>query len=371
MQRAILQAVLKTHASNFNCDFLDAGANVYCLRIWGDKSGPYFNALHLAQGVGFLVAPILAETVLPSAFESEMLESLNLSENFQETLKLTMESMPEVGEDFMLNPLQALYLSIGFTTLIVAICFIVGIPADLMPKEDEHATADKKNEEEKKKKPSAEKKDKQLVFGVVGTMMFYSFCSYGLSFAFGHFLTAFAVKGDLQLSPRDGARLTSFYYAAQVFVRGLNIFLVDRFMHFQIVVFSLGLVATGAFVLFAAPVYYGTAVGTVIVGLGTGSLFPMGLLYIQSKMRLSGKFTGLICLGASVGSQVFRFPAAAFIESVPMVHLYLLAFGCLASCASFYSVYHLAEKREKFENNLQAEFERAQIKAQVSAAKLW
>lgn len=344
---------------------IDTGVNVYCLQIWGDKSGPYFNALHLAQGVGFLMAPILAETVLPSAYESEMLGALNLSDNFDEALKVSMDTMPEFGKDFMLNPLQALYLSIAFTTLIVAICFIAGIPADLMPKDKEEVNG------EKKEKKTEDGKNKPFVLAITGAMAFYSFCSYGVTFAFGHFLTAFAVKGSLQVSPRDGARMTSFYYAAQVFIRGLNIFLVDRFMHFQLIVFSLGLVAFGTFVLYAAPVYYGALIGSVIVGLGAGSLFPMGLLYIQSKMELSGRVTGLFCLGASIGAQIFRFPEAAFIQDVPMVHLYLLTVGCLASCASFYALYHLAEKRVKYENNLQEEFEKAQIKARVSEAKLW
>ena len=37
---------------------------MYCLSLWEAKSGPYFNALHLSQSLGFMLAPILAETVL-------------------------------------------------------------------------------------------------------------------------------------------------------------------------------------------------------------------------------------------------------------------------------------------------------------------
>ena len=43
---------------------IDTGANVVCLQIWKDKSGPFFNALHLCQSIGFLLAPVFAATVL-------------------------------------------------------------------------------------------------------------------------------------------------------------------------------------------------------------------------------------------------------------------------------------------------------------------
>ena len=47
-------------------------------------------------------------------------------------------------------------------------------------------------------------------------MTLYCVTSNGLSFAFGHFLTAYSVKSSLQLTQQEGARLTSIYYGSQV-----------------------------------------------------------------------------------------------------------------------------------------------------------
>ncbi|GAB1601743.1 hypothetical protein Ahia01_000452700 [Argonauta hians] len=43
---------------------LDTGGNVFCMRIWGEQSGPYIQAMHFAFGAGAFIAPLLAKPFL-------------------------------------------------------------------------------------------------------------------------------------------------------------------------------------------------------------------------------------------------------------------------------------------------------------------
>ncbi|XP_071099923.1 sodium-dependent glucose transporter 1A-like [Haliotis cracherodii] len=43
---------------------LDTGGNVFCIKIWGKKSGPYMQVVHFAFGMGAFVAPLLARPFL-------------------------------------------------------------------------------------------------------------------------------------------------------------------------------------------------------------------------------------------------------------------------------------------------------------------
>ena len=67
-----------------------------------------------------------------------------------------------------------------------------------------------------------------IFWSVVVLMTLYCTVGNGLSYSYGHFLTAYAVKSSHGLSAVAGARLTSMYYAAQVIVRAINIVLIIK-----------------------------------------------------------------------------------------------------------------------------------------------
>ena len=202
--------------------------------------------------------------------------------------------------------------------------FLPGIAPDMrigsysFPDEDEEKKSGKQN-------PRLEGLSVTLV---IILMTFYFAFGQGLTFAYGNFLTAYAVKSSLKLSQAFGARfewiltwnegnfwkgfsyflfrVTSVYYASQITMRGINIVLVTKLKRIFLVLIFLSLVSSGTLVLFAWNAQWGLMIGSVIVGLGSGSLFPMGLLWLQGHMELSGKITALFCLATTLGAQLFR-----------------------------------------------------------------
>lgn len=104
---------------------------MYCLQVWQDNSGPYFNALHLSQSLGFMLAPILAEKVLPSTNDGR--SAIQTSADTNDTVQIIPVATGVQMFDHMntmFSPIQALYLAIGFFTFLIAVCFLAGIPAD-------------------------------------------------------------------------------------------------------------------------------------------------------------------------------------------------------------------------------------------------
>ena len=91
-----------------------------------------------------MIAPILAEKVLPSptsavAAAANISSTPILDDSIQailshasndSTVQIVPVSPPEIRMFDLFNPIQALYLAIGFFTFLIAICFLAGIQAD-------------------------------------------------------------------------------------------------------------------------------------------------------------------------------------------------------------------------------------------------
>lgn len=306
--------------------FIDTGGNVFCLQLWKDKSGPYLNALYLSQGLGFMLAPILAESILPDTSPKSLKEDQNSTNGEDHIAMIPLSDHAVEFQDFdMFTPLQALYMGIGSVSMIIGIGFMFGIPADAkvgsydVPQDADGGPKTKQNQ------------TRVIEHLLVITMTVFSMLANGISFTYGYFLTAYVVKGSFQMSPQSGARLTSYYYISLVLMRGINIPLVAKFQSIHILMFDLGIVFLGSICVAILPTFWGLQMGTVLIGLGVGSLFPMGLVWLQSKMELSGKVTALLCVATTLGAQLLRIPEGAFIDTVPNVHVYLLltAFGAI------------------------------------------
>lgn len=231
--------------------------------------------------------------------------------------------------------MQTLYLCVGFAILLVALLFLVGVRSDF--RKGSYDFPEEKAEEDADGASSRA----WVATTIIVIMTAYCTVSNGMSFAYGHFLTTYVVKSDFGKSAADGARLATYYYASQVLIRGVNIPLITRVSSFHMLISYLGMVACGTLVALSIPAFWGLQLGSVLIGLGAGSLFPMGLLWIQSRMELSGKATALLCVGTSVGAQIFRIPEGAYIDSVPMVHLYLLTVALLVTIVCFGVSYFL------------------------------
>ncbi|XP_059096043.1 sodium-dependent glucose transporter 1B-like isoform X1 [Tigriopus californicus] len=327
--------------------FIDTGGNVFCLRMWNEKSGPYLNALYLSQGMGFMLAPILAESILPDSVPTDVTKDQNQTNGEDHIAKIPLSDHTIEFQDFdMFTPLQALYMGIGSVSMVIGIGFMFGIPADTkvgsynLPQDAE--TGSNVNQSH----------TRLLQILLIITMTIFSMLANGMSFTYGYFLTAYVVKGSYQLSPQSGARLTSIYYGSLVLMRGVNIPLVAKFQSFHILLFDLASVFIGSICVATLSTFWGLQIGTVLIGLGVGSLFPMGLVWMRSKMELSGKVTALLCVATTLGAQLLRIPEGAFIDTVPMVHVFLLLATFGAIVMTFASAVLLASRKLQMERTI-------------------
>ncbi|XP_070566251.1 sodium-dependent glucose transporter 1A-like [Ptychodera flava] len=59
--------------------FLNAGGNIFCVNLWGKKTGPFVQALHFSLGVGALIAPFIAEPFV--AYNQLQSNGTNVTDN--------------------------------------------------------------------------------------------------------------------------------------------------------------------------------------------------------------------------------------------------------------------------------------------------
>ena len=104
-------------------------------------------------------------------------------------------------------------------------------------------------------------------------------------------------------------------------MRAANILLVTRVSRATLLTLYLCLVSSGAAILLLLPSHSLASIysGVALVGLGAGSLFPMGLLWVQGHLEISGRTASLFCIATTMGAQFLRIPEGALIEVEPQV----------------------------------------------------
>ena len=112
---------------------------------------------------------------------------------------------------------------------------------------------------------------------------------------------------------------------SQVLMRAANIFLVTRVSRSSLVTLYLCLVSAGAAVLVLVPSHSPASIyaGVCLVGLGAGSLFPMGLLWVQGHLEISGRTASVFCIATTLGAQFLRIPEGALIDREPQVGFFI------------------------------------------------
>ena len=170
---------------------------------------------------------------------------------------------------------------------------------------------------------------------LISVLTFFSICLGGIIFAFGQFLSLY----DAQLessSPTltSGARLAVIFYASQVLAQAANCAALKLTQKAFVISSSLASILAGTFAMTCFTHHCAFVVGTVLIGLGTGSLFPSVLFWVERQVPVTGQVLAMLYLASRVGEAIFTIPEVALLERVPSVHVYLFLAGLLAVMTS-------------------------------------
>lgn len=276
---------------------LDVGANVNLLWVFQSRVGPFMNALHFCFGVGAFLSPIILHNVMRWAG----------------------------GQ-----------LNWPFWTLaILSLPGIVGLIWLTSPENPE--------KEEIEKNLNAN--NSPLVIAMI--ILFFLYV--GLESGFGGWIFTYAT--ELRLTSETGASyMNSLFWGALTIGRLLSVALARKVApaHLLSGNFLLGIMFLGLILFFPLHTIV-VWIGAAGLGLALSSVFPTLLVLGESRMKISGKVTGLFFMGSSLGAMVVPMVLGQIFEYIGSFQLMLALFfiavmGLIVLIFVIYASNNVAEK---------------------------
>jgi len=242
---------------------VDVGGNTLLVWLHRDKVSPYMNGLHLFWGLGAVFTPlIIAEAIL-------------MSGNFAWGYWLVA------------------------VLLLPSVFLLTRIPSPSAPHLEPGG---------------APQKPVNLPLVVLFMLFFLTFV--GAEGSYGGWIYSYALATNIAV-PATAAILTSTFWAALTLSRLVSIPLALRFRPRTLLIADL----VGCLVGLTLAVLGGSSplmiwIATIIFGASVATLFPVSLSFASGVVTVTGLFTSLMFVGASLGSMILPFLIGQFFESV-------------------------------------------------------
>ncbi|CAG2115108.1 unnamed protein product [Medioppia subpectinata] len=292
---------------------LDTAGNVWLLHMWGKKSAPFMQALHFTFGLGAFIAPLIAEPFLSNKKNVTEIEG-------QMTADDNVMTGAGVVDDLMI---WCPYTIIGGCGLITVVALVIMY---FIKSSDKPHPSISNNES----LIIMTLKQKILIL-FIASIIFHSYC--GLEIAFGRFMTTFAFYSDLHLNKSKGAYMTSAFWGTFTLCRLLAIFIVDFVGTTAAIWADIAIVMVSNFVLifFGNTSEIGLWIGVSLMGIGTSSIFPTLLSFIEELFPVTSRIGSLFLVVACLGEFTIPFIVGYYVEKYPLILIYVTT---IAICLS-------------------------------------
>ncbi|XP_055952788.1 sodium-dependent glucose transporter 1A-like [Argiope bruennichi] len=324
--------------NGFSIGALETSLSVSCLNLWGQESGPFYQALHFMYGFGSLLAPLIVAPFLGDYHHelfingtSTFLNHTSMDLSFNNTNNSSSSEIPS---------LTYAYIIMGGFTLLVSVSFlVVGIIA---PSDDDI----NKSEKTEIRQPGFV----FLTIVVIFTfLLLFVICGTEISYA--QMVATTSVKGPLQLTPVVGSYVTSAFWAAFAFSRFSSIFLAIKFSSLQLMVFDFIIFFAGAMVslFLATSKEWALWLSSVLIGFGVASLYASVVNWVERYITITNKILGLFVTGAALGEMAIPYTIGYFLEKVPEILSYTVTAMCILSIVLTVILYLiLRNKQDKY-----------------------
>uniref|UniRef100_UPI00398E8E8A sodium-dependent glucose transporter 1 isoform X2 n=1 Tax=Pristiophorus japonicus TaxID=55135 RepID=UPI00398E8E8A len=311
--------------------FLDTGGNLLTLITWGDKVGPYMQALHFSFALGAFLTPILAKPVMGNLQKTInesgsgiLSNTKNSSQDFVYMLRMSVSSF---------TPFTWTYLVIGSFVLLVSLWFFI-IYLKSSPNRG---------------RAGASLQDGPVAryhYAIMFLLFFFFFWYVGAEVAYGSYIFTYA-KDFAHMNENQAAGLNSLFWGTFATARGIAIFCAACLHPGTMILLSLiGCTISSLFLTLYNTTHISLWVGTGIYGASMATTFPSGISWVKQYTSTTGKSAALFVFGAAVGEMVV--PAlVGFLQGVDTIKHYpilmLTALGTSTMTAILFPVmYKLA-----------------------------
>lgn len=356
LRNSIFARIYK-YAGLVNTFFFFAGGNVLCLTLWKSESGPFFQALHFAFGLGSLIAPLIAAPFLGSysedfyaADDSTLLNSSTImstakdfssptTENSTFTSIYNSQFLSLNNSDWIDKPSKIVYpfSIIGGIGILVTVMF--SITATATPVEKKKAQT--RNSDDVKTSV------KFLLLVTIFNVLLL-FLETGTEIGYAQMLTTYVVKGKLQLSSATGSYMTSAFWASFTITRLISIFFAIKISSFTFILIDLTVALFGSCILlFLSSYEWAMWIATIVLGAGVATFFPSAIGWLNCYINVTNKIASIFIVGASLGGMVIPLGISYYIETFPDVLLYVVPLTVVSCCIVTLILYLILRKKEK------------------------
>jgi MFS transporter, FHS family, Na+ dependent glucose transporter 1 len=266
---------------------LDVGANTLLVWLFRDKVSPFMNGLHLSWGVGSALAPVLIAWVI----------------------------------------LAGGNLAWGYAIIAIVLLPVAGLLSRAPSPGAPHKQAGA---------PPQQATNWPLV--ILFMLFFTTFV--GAEGAYGGWIYTYAVATRVA-GPAAAAFLTSAYWGALTLSRLISVPLAFRFRPRTMLIadlvgcmLGLGLAVSASIFGFSSPTI--TWISTLIFGASVATLFPVSMSFAGEVLTVTGQFTSLMFVGASLGGMLLPWLIGQYFEPVgPQTAMVILLLDVKVSSGIF------------------------------------
>lgn len=239
-------------AVGFAVGGMDLGCNILLVWKLREKSGPYMNGLHFFFGLGALFSPLIITR----------------------------------AADLLGSPVRSYWLLAAAS--LPALFLLIPRPSPVMPPPPaDHQQADRRPH-----------------LFLVLALVFFFFLHVGSQVSYGNWVYSYTLHTQVQ-GEKIAAYLNSAFWAAITVGRLMAIPITMRVKISSLLIGSLITGITSLLVIVIWPLSaIALWVSTIGAGLSIATLFPSTLTFLSESIALSGKTTGYILVGGSLGAMV-------------------------------------------------------------------
>ena len=198
--------------------------NMAIVNIWGDKHGPFMQALHCIYFAGFLFASLIAKPFLSDKEMEQEISEATRNISVPSTGNVTYGNWTEEENPPLStvqdSEVQIPYMIAGGLTILASICYIIMFCVDKIktPIQAVESTRLKRNH-------SSLDKANKIVFASLIFCLLFSYTSTEINYSF--FLAIFIVQ-SYNHTPQEAAITLSVYFTVFVIGRFIGIFVIKK-----------------------------------------------------------------------------------------------------------------------------------------------
>ncbi|XP_026277854.2 uncharacterized protein LOC113206134 isoform X2 [Frankliniella occidentalis] len=255
-------------------------------------------------------------------------------------------------EKYGLSRMELMYLTVGMVLLATSFLFLGFLcfnPRDPKSKTDEEemngpvvrgTNRSRTNSSQTLVIPS-----RCMRHTLIGLMMLLLMITSGVQAMYGQLLLVYSIQPPLLISQSTGTALTATFWGALTSTRFACILLASALSPTAMLVLSVAICSCATWLLsaFASSSEVALWIGSVMVSVGTASVFPSGMLWMQRHVLITHRVAAMLVMGPAMGEMFFPTLAYKMMVSMgPASLVHLPALLSLFAIALWAAVWRLA-----------------------------